>query len=152
MRPVSRLALPLAVLALFLGGCARRVPVSELDARGADVGVRLVLESGGRVDGRLASLTPEAVVVDALYSEGAGVVFESTGERLRVIADGARVDGEVLSVEGRRPRRVATLRLTFAVADVREATFHQSAREARLGPIVSLLLGPLVGASLALLL
>lgn len=152
MRPLTGCALAAVVIAaLLLTGCARRVPAGDLASAGADVGVRLRLRPEREIEGRLVSLTKDTIVLDVEYAESEGVELAGAGERLRVIARGEPVDGEILSVEGRGSGRRATVRMSFPTGDVAEATFHRSSREATLGPVVSALLGPLVGASLALL-
>jgi len=142
----------LLVAAAGLSGCARRVPVAELARRGAEVGVRAELRSGERIEGRLASLSDETLVVDVVYRPGPDVEIVGSTDRLSVVSAGETVAGEIVSVEGRGRDRRVTLRRTIEAAQVARATFHRSAREATLAPVVSVLAGPLIGAALALLL
>lgn len=138
--------------ALLAGGCSRHVPLSEISAQGADVGVIVRTVEGEELRGRLLSLTERELVIVARYVEGDGVEIEGYGEARRVIVDGARVAGEVIGLDRLDGARVASVRRVLRTQDVDRATFHRSGREVSLATILSFILGPVAGASLGLVL
>ena len=113
MRAIRIALVVLVAMGVLASGCARRVPLSDLDAGGASIGVNLTTLSGEEVSGRLLSLGGGKAVVEVQGPDGIDV------------------------------------RRTFDLDQVSRATFHREANEAALAPIVSLLLGPVVGVLLA---
>ncbi len=138
------------LLVLSLSGCARRVPVAELEDRGADVGAVVTLENGDTFRCRVLSLSRDELLVEIYYPIGGDVELRGSGADLRVVVGGERVLGEITSIERDGISRTALVRRTIPVDDVSHATFHRSGSEASLGPILSLFVGPVVGALLAL--
>ncbi|MFH1502103.1 MAG: hypothetical protein ABIG03_03555 [Candidatus Eisenbacteria bacterium] len=149
MTSTSRAAAVVAC-ALLLAGCARRVPVAELEARDASVGAVVRLTSGEALSCRLLSLSTDALEVEVYYPVGGDVELWGTGEDRRVVSGGEQVAGDLVSVERDGVSRTAVVRRMVAVSEVTTATFHRSGSEASLGPILSLLVGPVIGALLAL--
>lgn len=143
-------AAALVVLALSLAGCARYVESSELDASGADVGVVVTLETGETAVGRLLSLEGDEVRVELTYRLGGGTDLRGLGDRRRVVVDGKDVPGEITAVGRDGATTVVSLRRSLRLQEIDEMTFHRSGREASLGPVVAAVLGPLIGALLAL--
>ena len=148
LRKLSLLAL--VGLLAAASGCARRTPVAELDAGGADIGVAVVLKSGEALRGRLLSMTEERMLLDARYPIRGEVRLAGAGERRRVESNGAVVPGDLVAIERDGTERTAVVRRAVEVTDVLSATFHRSGSEASLGPLLSTLVGPLVGALLGL--
>jgi len=145
------IVLTAVIAALLLTcGCARQVPLSDLSAGGAVVGVMARTVAGEEIRGELLSLTQRELAVLAHYTEGEGIKIEGFGDARRVVIDGTRVDGEVVGVDRVDGARVARVRRTFPILDIDRATFHRSRQEVSLGAILSLLLGPSVGGLLAL--
>jgi hypothetical protein len=142
----------LAAACVLLSGCARRVPVSELESAGAQVGVAVTLTGGDELECRLLSLSSDDMLVDVYYRIGGEVQLRGTGSGRRVVSKGEEVPGELAAVVQESPgRRTAIVRRTIDLDEVSRATFHRSGSEASLGPVLSLFVGPIVGALLALL-
>jgi hypothetical protein len=139
-----------AAAVLLATGCARHTQLSELSSGGADVGVAVTTRGGEELRGELESITAREVVVVVHYVHGGGVEIEGFGDDLRVIVDGERVPGEVIDVERLDGARVARVRRVLPAQEIDSATFHRSEQESSLAAILSLLLGPSVGALLAL--
>ena len=57
-----------------------------------------------------------------------------------------------MRVDAEDGERVAVVHRTFRVVDIDSATFHESGGERSLSSIVSLLLGPAIGGTLAFIL
>jgi hypothetical protein len=145
------IVLTVAIAALLSAcGCSRHVPLTDLSAGGAVVGVIATTVDGEEIRGELVSVTEREMVVLARYTQSEAVEIEGFGEGRRVIVDGVRVDGEVVSVDRVEGARVARVRRTLRVVDVARATFHRSGQEASLGTLLSFILGPSVGGLLAL--
>jgi hypothetical protein len=144
-------ALAVVAIATAGTGCARRVPGEDLDAEGARVGAIVVMKSGETLTCRLLSLTRDTAVVESYYPVGGDVDVRGTGEGSYLSVKGVRIEGEVVAVEREGIHRTAVVRRSLRLADVHTATFHRSGSEASLGPILSALVGPIVGALLALL-
>lgn len=144
--------IPVVALAALLlaGGCARQVPLGDLSGGGAVVGVIVRTVDGEEIRGELLSVTARELVVLAEYEEGGGVRIDGFGDGRRVVAGGARVEGEVVRVDRVDGVRVARVRRIIKTPDVERATFHRSRREVSLASLLSLLLGPSVGGLLAL--
>jgi hypothetical protein len=138
--------------ALLAGGCSRQVPLSQISAQGTDVGVIVTTVDGEELRGRLLSLTEREMVIVAHYVEGGVVEIKGYGDARRVVVDGARVAGDVVGVDRLDGARVARVRRVLGTRDVDRATFHRSGREVSLATTLSLILGPVVGASLGLIL
>ncbi len=150
-RMLRRLVILLAAVAVLATGCARRVPVEELDAAGARVGATVVMKDGQALRCRVLSLSRQRMVVDAYYTIGGETDLRGVGGDQYVYVGGERVDGDVMSVERSDGERTAVVRRSLSPSDVDAVTFHRSGSEASLGPVLSALVGPLVGALLALL-
>lgn len=135
---------------LLVAGCSRHVPLSDLSAGGAVVGVVVTTADGDEIRGELLSITEREMVVLAHYTEGGGVKIEGFGDDRRVVVDGTRVAGDVVSVDHVDGGRIARVRRALRVLDVERATFHRSGQEASLAAVLGLLLGPSVGGLLAL--
>jgi hypothetical protein len=73
VRAIRILFVVLVMLGGLMSGCAKRVPLSDLDAGGALVGVVLTTVGGEEVSGRLLSLGGGKVVVEAEGPDGAGI-------------------------------------------------------------------------------
>jgi hypothetical protein len=151
-RVTSRVALlTIAAAAILTTGCARRVPVAALEDGGAHVGVVVVLASGESINARLLSFSPEGMELETYHPIGGAVTLQGTGSDARLERRGKRIPGELVSVErGDGNSRTAIVRRTVPLDDVSSATFHRSGSEASLGPVLSLFIGPVVGALLAL--
>lgn len=142
----------LAALLLCAPGCSKRVPLSSLAEGGAEVGAKLRTSSGERMEGLLVSMTDSAVRLEVEYAVRGDVSIRGTGERRIVYSGDDPIPGELLRVERRDGLSYATVDRTVALEDVVSMTFHRSRSEASLSPILSAVLGPLVGASVALIL
>jgi hypothetical protein len=68
-----RIAVVLAMLGGLASGCANRAPLSDLDAAGASVGIKLTTAGGEEVEGRLLSFGGGKVVVEADGPDGTGI-------------------------------------------------------------------------------
>jgi hypothetical protein len=150
---VKRVALRSAasfVILLCAAGCARHVPSSELDALGADVGVTIRLKDGHNVRGRLLSLDGDQVHTELIYRLGVETELRGLGDRRRVVVGGDDVPGEIVGVEREGITTLVRVRRYIRLEEIDEMTFHRSGREASLGPVVSAVLGPIIGALLAL--
>ena len=148
LRVLGALACLAGVLCLF--GCARYVPAAELDASGAEVGVVVRFSGGAAVSGQLLALDGDKARVELIYVLGGETDLRGTGDRRRLIVDGGDVPGEVVAVEREGIRTVVRLHRSVRLDEMEEMTFHRSGREASLGPLVSAVLGPAIGALLAL--
>lgn len=148
-RTLSRLALPV-VAALLLPGCARYVESSELDSAGSSIGVILTLEDGETARGRVLSLDGDEITIEFKYRLGGGTDLRGLGDRRRVVVNGRDVPGEITAVDREGATTVVYLERRLRFRDIEEMTFHRSGREASLGPVVSAMLGPMIGALLAL--
>ncbi len=135
---------------LLASGCAQQVPLDDLSAGPAYVGVVVTMVDGEELRGELLSVTEREMVVIARYAESHGVEIEALGDDRRVVVNGTRVAGEVVGVDLLDGARVARVRRAIRVQDIDRATFHRSAQEASLAATLSLLLGPSVGGLLAL--
>jgi hypothetical protein len=149
LRKVAILAL--VCVAGLSPGCARRVSAEDLAGGGADVGISVTLKSGETLRGRLVSLSDDRMVVDAVYVDGGDVSITGSGDNVSVLVAGVPVQGELISSSRDGGERTAVVRRVIDPADVADATFHKSSSDASLGPTLSLIVGPAVGALLALL-
>ncbi len=142
-----------AILAagILFSGCARRVSLADVAEEGGNVGVVVTTGDGESHSGALVSMTEERLVVKVTYRLGARVSLAGVGESRRVLIDGEPVPGTLAGVDRENGERVARVTLVFALEDVARVTFHRSRTEARTAPIVSHLLGPIVGGLLSLL-
>lgn len=149
--PIVLLALLvfLVFLAVATSGCARRAPIATLGDRG-DVGVVLDLASGETLRGRLLSIDGGEMTLEVHYAVRGDVRLTGSGDRRRLEDGGAPVPGELVSVERDGSERIATVCRTIDVGEIDRATFHRDAGEASLGPVLSSVVGPAVGALLAL--
>ena len=138
--------------ALLANGCTRQVPVGELSAAGTDVGVIVKMADGEELRGQLLSVTEREMVVVAYYVAGGVTEIEGFGEARRVVVDGTRVPGDVVGVDRLDGARVARVRRVLRIQDIERATFHRSGQEASLAKILSFIIGPVVGATLGLVL
>jgi hypothetical protein len=145
------LIVALALLAALTAGCAKRVAAEELDAGGARVGAVVALASGETVRCRVLSLSRDTALVEVYYTIGGRTELRGTGDARYISVDGERVPGELVAVERDGADRTALVQRSVRLSDIRSATFHRSGSEASLGPILSTLIGPVVGALLALL-
>ncbi len=145
------LILFMVALAALAAGCARRVPMGDLEAGGAQVGAVVVMGDGETFRCRVLSLSRETAIVEAYYVVGGDVALRGSGDERYIAVDGRRVPGEIVEIRLDEATRTVTLRRSLNVADIDTATFHRSGSEASLGPILSALVGPVVGALLALL-
>ncbi len=136
--------------ALISCGCTKRVPVAQLGDEGADVGVAVTLTDGAEIKGRLLSLTEREMVVEIDYVVGGTIELRGSGERRRLLDHGAPVAGEVIAVERDAGGRVARVERVVPLDEVAKATFHRSRSEVSTGAILSLFVGPAIGAVLAL--
>lgn len=132
-------------------GCSKRVPLEDVAESGADVGVRMTTVAGEELEGMLMSFDSERLVVEVPYLIGRGAELRGTGDDQRVVVDGEDVPGRVVRVEFKDNNRTAEVERTFPLREVAKATFHRSTAETRTAPLVSTLLGPLVGLILAAL-
>jgi len=142
--------LALVCLACLASGCAKRVDATDLAGGGADVGVTVTLKSGESLRGRLMALDGEEMTVEASYVLGGDASVSGAGEARRVEIGGSAVPGRLVSVRTVDESRVATVERGIDIGSVARATFHRSAGDASLGPVLSLIVGPAVGALLAL--
>lgn len=149
--PASAALLVFLLIFLFVTGCAKHVPLSELGESGAVVWVRLTTSDDEDVVGQLVSLDAVSMTVAVRHELGGDVRVRERGERA-LYSGTERVPGEFVRVEQEEGRRVAVVRRTFRAIDVASATFHESSGERSLASIVSLLLGPVVGAALGFIL
>jgi hypothetical protein len=140
-----------AVVCLYLVGCARQAPLSDLEESGAVVWVRLTTSEDERVVGQLVSLDAASMTVAVRHELGDDVRVRERGERA-LYSGTERLPGDFVRVERDEGRPVAVVHRTFLAGDVATATFHESSGERSLASIISLLLGPVVGAALGLVL
>lgn len=138
------------VLAALASGCARRVSVADLEGGGAEVGAVVTLTSGETVRCRLLSLSGEEMLVEVYYPLRGNVELRGSGPYRTVAMDGEPVRGELTTVERDGTQRTARVRRTILLNEIANATFHRSGSEASLGPILSAVTGPVLGALLAL--
>lgn len=73
MKAIRITIVVLAMLGGLMSGCAKRAPLSDLDAEGASVGVKLTTVGGEEVSGRLLSFGGGKVVVEAQNPDGASI-------------------------------------------------------------------------------
>ncbi len=132
-------------------GCSKRVPLEDVGESGADIGVRMTTAAGEELEGALVSLDFGLLVVEVPYQIGRGAELRGTGDDQRVVVEGEEVPGRVVRVVWEDNNRTADVERTFPLSEVAQATFHRSTAEARSAPLVSTLLGPLVGLILAAL-
>lgn len=145
--PGALIAVALPVLALIgFGGCARRVSVGELEDSGATVWTRVVTVEGEVLTGRLLSLGASAVDIELRYPIEGDVRVRTRAGNSELLAGTEVVQGELTDVIREDDGRVALVRRSLRVADVESATFHESRGEQSLRSIISLLLGPTIGA------
>ena len=139
------------LVCLSLTGCAKHVPLSELGESGAVVWVRLATSDDENVVGQLVSLDAVSMTVAVRHELGGDVRVRERGERA-LYSGTERLPGEFIRVEREEGRRVAVVHRTFRAIEVASATFHESSGERSLAAMVSLLLGPVVGAALGFIL
>ena len=132
-------------------GCSKRVPLEDVGESGADIGVRLTTVAGEELEGTLMSFDSERLVVEVPYLIGRGAELRGTGDDQTVVVEGEEVPGRVVRVVLKDNNRTAEVERTFPLREVAQATFHRSTAETRSAPLVSTLLGPLVGLILAAL-
>jgi hypothetical protein len=132
-----------------LGGCARHVPVADLADEGARVGVMVTFRDGRTVPGRLLSLEDGRLDAELRYTLAGGVELRGAGEELTLVVDGQDVAAEIVSVEREGGSRIAVARQVVDLSLVSRVTFHRNATESSLGPILSVIVGPIIGAALA---
>ena len=133
-------------------GCARHVSLAELGSSGAVVGVRLTTSDGEQITGRVISLDAGSMVVAVRHAIAGDIrVRERSDER--VLYSGTEpVPGRLVRVDANEGGRTAVVHRTFRAVDIASASFHASKGERSLSSIVSLLLGPVIGATLGFVL
>ncbi len=133
-------------------GCARQVPLAELGPSGATVWVRLATSDGERVTGQVVSLDAGSMVIALRHALEGDVRVRERGDERALYSGTERLPGRFVRIDTDEGERVAVVHRTFRAVDIASATFHESGGERSLSSIVSLLLGPAVGATLAFIL
>ena len=144
--------LALVCAGLVACGCARQVPLTELDQSGAVVWVRLATSDGEQVTGRIVSLDAGSMVIALSHAVEGDVRVRERGDDKALYSGTERLPGRFVRVDTEDGERVAVVHRTFQVVDIDSATFHESGGERSLSSIVSLLLGPAIGGALAFIL
>ncbi|MBN2564081.1 MAG: hypothetical protein JXB46_00060 [Candidatus Eisenbacteria bacterium] len=132
-------------------GCARRVPIEDLEGSGADVWTRIVTKDGEELTGRLLSLDGWSITVELLYPIEGDVHLRTRIGRTELVSGATQIPGEMVDVTTGEDGRVAVVHRTLRTLEVASASFHESSGEQSLKSIVSLFLGPAVGGLAGLL-
>ena len=133
-------------------GCARQVPLAELGSSGAVVWVRLETSDGEQVTGQVVSLDAGSMVVALRHAIEGDVRVRERGDERALYSGTERMPGQFVRIDTDDGERAAVVHRTFPAVDVVSATFHGSRGERSLSSIVSLLLGPAIGGTLAFIL
>ena len=144
--------LVLVCAGLVACGCARHVSLAELGPSGAVVWVRLTTSDGEQVTGRVISLDAGSMVVGVRHAIRGDVRVRERGGDRALYSGTERVPGRLVRVDTNEAGRMAVVHRTFQAVDIASATFHESKGERSLSSIVSLLLGPAIGAALGFVL
>jgi hypothetical protein len=115
------------------------------------VWVRVTTSSDETLVGQLVSLDAVSMTVAVRHDLGGDVRVRERGERALYYGT-ERLPGELVDVERDGSRSVAVVHRTFRAIDIATATFHESGGERSLAFVVSLLLGPVIGAALGFVL
>jgi hypothetical protein len=147
-----RISLAVVLPLVLCTGCARRVPLSELDSANADVWTQVKTANGEQITARLVSLDAMSMVVELEYPIRGDVRLQDRLGETELYSGTTRVEGEVVEVRRGEGGRTAVVHMTFATSDVASATFHETKSQKSLRAIISTLLGPVVGGLAGLLL
>ena len=151
-RMAALAAVVLVCVCIAACGCARHTALADLGSSGAVVWVRLTTTGGEEATGLIVSLDAGSMVVAVRYELRGDIRVRDRDGSSAVYAGAERLPGRFVGVESGDERRVAVVHRTFRAADIATATFHGSKGERSLASIVSLLLGPVVGAALGFVL
>lgn len=136
---------------LFVAGCARRTPITDLSSAGGVVHVQLTTADGSELSGTLISLDASRLVAAVTYRIEGDVGLRGYGDEAELFIGAEPVPGVLVEVGRDDGGRTAIVHRSFATRDVVSATFHTSEGERSLGSIVSMFLGPAVGGAAGLI-
>jgi len=135
----------LAALLFASAGCARRVPLNDLEGGDAEVHVRLVTDDGESYQGRLIALDAARTVIVLTYEIREDVRLRGYGDDAELLIGGERVSGDLVEVGRNDSGQYALVSRSFPTKEIASAAFYPREGERSLASILSMLVGPLIG-------